>query len=164
MVNIEGKKKTVGQLSSELLSKNTIETHSYEEQMRENLTDYEKNIEQCIKDNINKYDDFYIVVLTKKERVMKNVIRNYFLARSTCPTPNYDQIVYKYRKEDDTISLIWVIPDRKISKYMRANSTEVDPSQYELLSNILKFADGSLYRLSKELNNEQEKTPELRKN
>ena len=51
-------------------------------------------------------DNFFIVVLTKRERLLINVVRNYFFYRRTCPTPNYDQAVYQYVKEDDELKLL----------------------------------------------------------
>ena len=160
---LENKKKTVGALARELMLKDTYPTHTVKDQTDEQLTDYEKNVYHCIEENKSKIiGDFYVVVLTKREKLLKNVIRSYFAARISCPTPNYDQVVYKYHAMDARIEFLWVIPDREISKHMKAHSTSVDPSQWELLSYILKFADGSLFRLAKELNGEKEKTPELK--
>ena len=157
------KRKTVGELSRNLLIKDTNPNHSVQEQTNEQLDKYEENIHLCVKENRSKFlGDFYVVVLTKKEKLMPNVIRNYFYGRISCPTPDYDQIVYKYHRKEDRIEFLWVIPDRNICKYMSANSKDIDPSQWELLSNILKFSDGSLFRLAKELNGEKEKTPELK--
>jgi len=159
------RKETVGKLSRDLLLKNDTPLHTPQEQTNEQLSEYEQNIFKCINDNKNKYsEDFFIVVLTKKEKLMQNVIRNYFFARESCPTPDYDQIVYKYHKKEDKIEFIWVIPDRQTSIYMKKNSHAIDPSQWKLLSFVLKFADGSLFKLSKALNNEKLETPELKEN
>jgi len=56
---------------------------------------------------------FYVCVITKKERLMDNVLRNYFLARSTCPTPQYDQTVYKYHRDSGAIQFLWVLPSKR---------------------------------------------------
>ena len=85
---------TVGRVATDLMKKQP-DTLSPIEQMRENLTDYEKNVYECIATHRKVFPGvFYIVVLTKRERLLNNVIRNYFLARLSCPTPDYDQTVY----------------------------------------------------------------------
>ena len=159
------KKETVGKLARDLLLKNDVPTHSPAEQMREQLSEFEKNVEICLDEHKKHFPgDFYIVVLTKKEKLMQNVIRNYFYGRRSCPTPDYDQCVYLYNKQHNRLELLWVIPDRKTAKYFRDYSHEVNPTQYELLSYVLKFADGSLFKLAKKLNGEKEDTPELEEN
>ena len=157
------RRENVGKLSYDLQLKNDKVTHSPLEQTKEQLAEYEKNVEICLQTNKEKFDgDFYIVVDTKKERAMQNVIRNYFYARFSCPTPNYDQVVYKYTLENNQLVLIWVIPDRSSTKDMKANASIVPPEQWELLGYVLKFADGTLFKLAKELNGEKDKTPELK--
>ena len=85
------KKPTVGKVAVDLLEK-ADDKHTVVDQMRENLTDYDKNIWICVADGKKKYDgNFYIVVECKKERLLENVIRNYFFSRLTAPTPIWDQ-------------------------------------------------------------------------
>lgn len=148
--------KTVGQASSELLEKQP-ETLSPIEQMRENLSDYEKNVFECLKHGIKTYPgDFFITVLTKRERLMPNVLRNYFFHRATCPTPDYDQAVYHYKRDHDSLEFLWVIPSRDASIHLKDNALTVDKSERMLLNFVLEFAAGSLYKLAKKLNGEEE--------
>jgi len=93
---------------------------------------------------------------------MPNVIRNYFYGRRSCPTPNYDQVVYKYHFKDDNLEFLWVIPSREICKHMMAHAIEIDPSEWQLLTYVQKFADGSLFKLAKKLNGEKEDSIELK--
>jgi len=123
------------------------------EQMRENLTDYDINIHKCIKKHRSIFQsDFYVVVITKKEKIMKNVLRGYFTARLSCPTPDYDQAVYKYIRKGDQLDFLWVIPARDVSIYMSENITRVPPSKYALLDYVLKFKSGELYKQAIKLN------------
>lgn len=146
---------TVGSLSSKLLLKEPDASNAID-QMYEQLTDYDENMQKCIKDNRNKYIcDFYVVVLTKKERLMQNVIRSYFFARSTCPTPDYDQAVYRYHRNSESIEFMWVIPSADVVNFMKNNGSSVLVEQYELLQYVLNFCDGSLLALAKSLNNER---------
>ena len=92
---------------------------------------------------------------------MPNVFRNYFGARSTCPTPDYDQSVYKYNKKDDRIEYIWTIPTKEVCYYLLKNRNYVIPEEQELLKYVLEFSLGELFRLSKRLNGEVDDSPLL---
>ena len=152
----EEKKKTVGALSAELQSKDP-ESRDPIELEREMHTDYEKNFWECLNSYKKECDtDFYIVVLTKKERIMQNVLRNYFFARSTCPTPDYDQAVYRYDALNEKVEFLWVIPSRDTCFLLKENALHVAPEEKELLKFVLDFADSTLYNLAKKLNKEDE--------
>ena len=45
---------------------------------------------------------------------------------------------------------------------MKSNSISTPTEQWQLLSYVLKFADGTLYRIAKELNNEKKDSFELK--
>ena len=148
------KKKTAGEYYLDLLNKSPEEIDVVEMQ-REMQKDWEKNIVACV-DNHKKIfpDDFYVVITTKRERILSTVVRNYFSARMSCPTPNYEQIVYKYHRDDDRLEFIWSVPDRETCVVYLNNAQEVDPSEYELLKMIRDFADGTLFKECKKRNNE----------
>jgi len=151
------KRETVGKIARDLLVKQgkDYRAPTPNEAMSEQLSEYDKNIFECIETNKKKLQsDFYVVVLTKKEKVAKNILRNYFFARLSCPTPNYDQVVYSYDIKKDKVEFLWVVPDRETCKFMIANKTATPKDQWELLFNVLKFADGSLFRQAKSLNGE----------
>jgi len=159
---IKKKKNTVGSFSRELQLKDDYNDHSSAEQAQAQSEKYEPQIIECLEKHKKIFpNDFYVIVITKKERLMKNVIRHYFFGRISCPTPDYDQVVYKYNKKDDKLEFIWVIPDKETCKFMTNNPHQVDISQWELLSWVLKFADGSLFKVAKKLNGEKKDTPEL---
>ncbi len=146
---------TVGKLSSELLPHQIDDKHTPEDQMRESLTDYEKNIEEAVQRGLLEFaHDFYIVVITKKERLMQNVIRNYFGIRKSCPTPEYDQAVYKYNRHSDVLEFLWVLPSKDTCMAFRACPTWAPLEEQELLKFVLDFYDGTLLTLVKKLNNE----------
>lgn len=146
---------TVGALSSELIKKDTHNDHSPVEQMRENLTDYDKNFYECLYQGKKRYpDDFYIVVITKREPLLKNVFRNYFFHRHSCPTPEYDQACYRFIKKKEEFEFLWVIPAKDICIEMKNNQEMVPPDQFSLLHYVLSFIDGSLLKKSKMLNGE----------
>lgn len=150
------KRKTVGELSQELLQKN-FDTRDPIELQRAMQKKYIDNLVQCVENNRHLYPgDFYVIVITKKEPLMPNVFRNYFFARHTCPTPDYDQAVFKYNYGPQEIEYIWCIPDRETCLVFLDNTDRVVIDEIELLQTIIDFKNGSLYRRAKKLNNEQD--------
>ena len=120
-------------------------------------SDYAKNVEEAIKAGKKRYtSDFFLVVLTKKERLMKNVLRNYFFSRSSCPTPEWDQAVYHYHAEPDHLDFLWVIPSRDTCRTLKDNALKIPQSERPLLDFILAFEDGSLLGKAKKLNGEMD--------
>lgn len=149
-------RKTVGELSQELLQKQ-FDTRDPIELQREMQQEYLDNLIVCAQNNRSYFKgDFYVVVITKKEPLMPNVLRNYFFTRKTCPTPDYDQTVYRYNAAHEEIEYVWCVPDRETCFIFLENKDKVIFEETELLKTILDFNDGSLYRMAKKLNNEQE--------
>jgi hypothetical protein len=149
-------RETVGKISSDLIKNAVDDTHSAHEQMQESLTDYDKNLFENI--DLGKKNwpsqDFYVVVITKRERLMTNVLRNYFVARLSCPTPDYDQVVYEYDHSIDKVHFLWVIPCKGVCEGMIANPLGFPLEERQLLKYVLDYADGTLYKLSKTKNGE----------
>lgn len=153
------KRETVGKLSSELLQKETS-TYSPIDLEREMHAEYDSNIMQCIDSGKKQYPhNFYVVVITKRERLMPNVFRNYFFPRETCPTPDWDQAVYHYMRSVDAVEFLWVVPSKQTCEYLREHALEVSSAEKELLNFVLDFSDGTLLRRSKKLNKEKEDSP-----
>ena len=148
----------IGQISSELALKDPG-THTVAEQGKEQLKGYLPNlIEATEKGKLERPNqDFYIVVLTKRERLMSNVIRHYFFTRTSCPTPDYDQAVYYYTHLKDAVEFLWVVPDRVTTKFFKKHCLEIPVEDKCLLEYVFKFYDGTLEKLSKKLNGETEK-------
>jgi len=147
---------TVGKKSLELLQK-TPDSRDPIEIERELHKNYESNIYQCLDEGKKTYNgDFFVVVVTKKEPLMQNVLRNFFMHRKSCPTPDYDQTVYHYDPQKSEAEFLWVIPSRDTCVLFKDNALEVVPEEKELLRFILDFDDGTLYKLAKRFNSEQE--------
>lgn len=152
------KKKTVGAHARDLMIKEP-ETLSPVEIQKASEADYLENLQYSIDSGVKKYtDDFFIVVITKREKILHNTIRNYFTHRQSCPTPDYDQTVYKYNTADDDLELVWVIPSKDACIYFLNNIPYVPVEEYELLGYIQKFQSGELYIECKKLNGESMKT------
>lgn len=147
-------KKTVGHHALELQQK-TPDTQDPIELQREMHTDYDDNIQMCIGRGQKDMDgDFFVVVETKKERLMPNVLRNYFFYRHSCPTPTTDQTVYKYHADDNRIEFLWVVPSKDTCLLMKQNALHVPPEEKELLKFVLDYSDGTLLQRAKKENKE----------
>lgn len=150
------KRKTVGQVSMELARK-TPDTRDPIELEREIHKGYEQQISDCVEDCKKMFiGNFYVVVETKKERLLPNVIRNFIFGRTTCPTPSYDQTVYKYYRGPDRIDFLWVVPSKDTCQLLRDNALIVVEAERQLLNYVLDFYDNTLLRLAKRLNGEEE--------
>lgn len=145
---------TVGKASRDLM----LQVHEQQSPIdyeREMHKEYEKEIRACIEHHANLFkDDFYVVVLRKRERLMENVIRTYFFGRRSCPTPTHDQTVYKYHYHTGDLDFIWTIPDLETCTIMKHDALLVPKEEQELLGFVLDFASGALDMKAALLNNE----------
>lgn len=149
-------RKTVGALSQELLQQ-PFDTRDPIELQRDMQQDYIDNLIECVQKNRDHFKgDFFVVVITKKEPLLQNVLRNYFFARKSCPTPDYDQAVYKYNASGEDIEYVWCIPDRETCFVFLENKDKVIFEETQLLQTIIDFDNGVLYKLAKKFNNESE--------
>lgn len=108
---------------------------------------YFSEIEECVKKHKGKPNfegDFFIVVIVKKERLMENVVRRYFVARQTLPTPAYDQTVWRYRKGGQ-LEYIWTIPDHNTCQEMYHHPEKVPVDERWLYGMVSAFMCGRLY-------------------
>lgn len=159
--NKSTKRRTVGQEALDIFQKGEVERSPIELQ-REMTRDYYQNLIDCALKNRRYYGGrFFIVVLTKNEKLLTNVFRNYFFARSTCPTPDYDQSVFKYDYRSEEIQYMWTVPSQDACIHLLQNELLIAPEEQQLLQFVKDFESGHLYRIAKKLNKEKEKTPML---
>ena len=154
-------RETVGKIALDLQAKqpDSADPIEMERAMHE---DYGKNMLECLHTGqLDFVGDFYIVVITKCEPLMTNVLRNYFFNRKSCPTPDYDQTVYRYNKTTDDLDFLWVIPSKDTCLQFIQNAPSIPHHEWGLLQFVLKFADGTLYKQAKQLNGEKEESSEL---
>ena len=149
-------RETVGKISLDLMKNSSHDTHSAHEQMVEQLSEFDTDLWLCVDAHKKVWpsQNFYIVAITKRERLMSNVIRNFFLGRLSCPTPDYDQAVYFYNCGNDDLEFLWVIPSRQACFYFISHPLEIAPEESHLLRYVLNFADGSLFKMAQKRNNE----------
>ena len=149
------KRDTVGKISSDL-SQKTPESRDPIEIQREMTKDYIDNLVECVEIHRKKCNiSFYVVVITKNEKLMPNVFRNYFAARESCPTPDYDQSVYRFNKDAEQLEYLWTLPAKDVIYHLKDNALLVHSEERELLNFCMEFLDGRLDKLAKQLNGEK---------
>lgn len=150
---------TVGKAAIETAATGEF-TKNPEDIRRDAQKDYLDNLYACVEEFKKTHTgDFFVVVLTKREKLLPNVIRNMFVARISCPTPNYEQSVWKYSHADDDVEYIWTIPDRDTSFHL-LDSAVTTPAK-ALLQMVLDFQDGTLFMKCKKLNKECKNTIDI---
>lgn len=148
-------KKTVGAHSFELQQKDPDTRDPIELEREIHKTDYEKGVIEAIETGRRIYQSpFYVVVLTKKERLMQNVLRHYFIPRQSCPTATWDQVVYKFSVTDEKLDFLWTVPDKETCELFRSNALKIVQEERWLLQFVLDFYDGTLDGHAKKLNGE----------
>lgn len=147
--------KTVGQIAQELSQKGP-EDNTIIDQARANLTDYEKNLEEAAKKGHDLFKDpYYVEILVKKETMVKNTLHCVFTQRQSCPTPFYDQIVYRCHWEKGDLEFLWSIPSLETCEVFKMFPNEVPKEEHQLLQTVLDFSNGTLLRKCKQLNGEK---------
>lgn len=95
-------------------SNETTDITSLREQM---TTRYNNKLMEAVKKGQKSITgDFYIEICTKTERLIQKAWSNYFFVRYSCPTPFYDQTVYKLNAKEERLEYLWTVPSKKLCK------------------------------------------------
>lgn len=137
-------RKTVG---AEALSRlqNPDTTQTIIDTQREIDKEYFSEIEKCVEAHRDWDTPYYIVVHCKKEKLLENVIRRYFIGRQTLPTPQWDQTVWRFDPKSGDMQFLWVLPDENTAMWLAANPKEIHGDMHELLRFTINFLDKKLY-------------------
>lgn len=111
-----------------------------------------KSTKEC-KERSPMQGDFYIISLLKNEKVFNGfTIRNYFIALQKCPTPTFDQTVYKFNSITGNIELLWTLPNAEACGIYRHYKNQVPDDEQQLLGYIMAFWSGELDQAANFLN------------
>lgn len=145
-------KETLGQLVTNIEHSAPEAVHLEDSQVSR-AKEFIDNVLLCVENGKKLFDgDFYCVTTYKNEHTMKRVFRHIHFPTKDCPTPTWDQTVYKYHRKDDHLEFIWTIPDPKTCTYLSTNALLVPADQKELLQFVLEFHDGTLDKRAMLLN------------
>jgi len=154
------KKETVGKIAMDL-QKKTGENRDVIAQRNAMLSDWDKHFNKAFERGKKQFGgDFYVFVITKRERLLTNVVRHYWAVGEVCPTPMYDQSVYHCRRKEKEIDLLWTVPCKDAVDRMTARPDLEPLDRVDLLRCALAFSDGSLLRKCMLLNGEIKESTE----
>ena len=140
--------KRVGQAVTDILKQGSHPTYTAEDIIDGYQYEYVKHLENCIADNLNKYESpFYVLVLSHKESWAENVVRNWFVARQTAPEgqwmisqyPHHMKTLYRVDNKGD-ISVEWVLPGLSDIKVIFKNPSQYDPDLVKYCVNALNIS------------------------
>lgn len=111
-------RKTFGQISAENQAKNDINVKTIEDDIRGSREEWEREIirmrdaeiKRTLKDPKFHNKNFYIIMHFRKHRLV-NEPGVLIVARLSCPTPVYNQAVFKYYRSAGSLEYLWSIPD-----------------------------------------------------
>jgi len=139
------RKKTVGAEAVDRLANKDMKQGIVDTE-REANKEYIGEIQKCVDAHKSWDNPFYVVVQQKKEQLLENVIRRYFIGRQSLPTPQWDQDVWRYDPKTGNLEYLWTLPDENTAKWMAGNPNDIHPEQHQLLHFVLDFLDKKLYR------------------
>jgi len=112
--------------------------------------------------------DFYVEVLVKKETIFDQaffdgtaqiptggVMKIQQMAKKACPTPFFDQTLYRYNADSGDLTFLWVVPDIDTCIRFYENQNLITSEVADLAKFILQFLNGDLHRLCQKLNGEE---------
>ena len=159
-MNVKKPKKTglenYTDIGAQLAEKETKIDHSrvtIRELSNEMNKDYMSTLIDTALEGKKKYTGtFYVVVLTKRERLIAMSLRNYFIARKSCPTPNYEQAVYRFNAKDEALDFIWMVPSKDLWDSMYLHRLDLELQSDSLLPHVVDYVEGKLFDKTIKLN------------
>jgi len=135
----------VGKISHDILTSPNLDT---KQPLLDTSLEMQKNIvpqiEECVKNHTDWTDPFYVVIINKRERLMVNVIRQYFIGRKTLPTSDYDQTVFKYFPNNGDLKFLWTVPDKESVAHIILNAKSLPSDHSELIRFCKLFVSSKL--------------------
>jgi hypothetical protein len=145
-----------------------LEHDSQQNTLDADIIEYRRAIEpsiiNTIRDTANqakdkdayKGKDFYIVLITTNDRVLRHP-KITCLARKSCPTPVYKQSVWKYRSFTGDLDFLWSIPDAILYYHIINNQTKYlnDKETSDLAKFVILMESGELLEWVKKENGEK---------
>ncbi|KKN67878.1 hypothetical protein LCGC14_0456650 [marine sediment metagenome] len=136
-------KPTVGAKAYELLSQ-PAEAINIIDIQREADKEFVKEMEEIIRTHKEFATKYYIQIILKKEPLMENVIRRYFIKRHSPPDADYDTTLYSYDNEKEQLYFHWTVPDPTSCHYLLTHESSLPAEEKPLLEMVKKFSVGML--------------------
>lgn len=120
-------------------------------------TSINQKIQKVYEEGKKEYaDNFYIVCLIRGERFSKGTtVRNQVFHQKDCPTPTYDQNVFKYDRSKNCLIYLWSVPDIAFTHWISKYYLYLPLDQQDLAYFCRAFLSGGLDRLCARENKEE---------
>jgi len=148
------KKETLGSVALQSEQKLLQEAEHTVAERTEQATDERVRIlNEAFELGKQKFDgDFYIEMCMKREKLFWNVETRWLPhVRRSCPTPMFEQTVYRYNRAEDILEYIWALPDINTACFLLENALVLPPEQKELIDFVIDFKEGRLHQIMLEL-------------
>jgi hypothetical protein len=136
-------KPTVGQKAYDLLSQ-PAEPVEIGDIQREADKEFVKEMEEIIRTHKKFATKYFIQIILKKEPLMQNAIRRYFVKRHTQPDADYDTTLYSYDNDKEQLYFHWTVPDPTTCHYLLTHESTLPAEERPLCEMVKKFSVGSL--------------------
>lgn len=158
------KRPTLGQISANLHEKSLEEGkhHTVSERIDMAASGYWQIVMKKLEEGKKKYNSDFFIEMCERKSKLWNVNPEWLpMARRSCPTPMFEQSVFHYRKADDALDYLWTIPNIDACCWLLHNALLIPEDQKWLLSFVIDYKDGKLFKQMKQLNKEFEPSSSL---
>ena len=99
--------------------------------------------------------DFFVEVCISMHPLLAGVPQYFMISRHTCPTPFPDRAAFHYKKKDDVLEFLWMVPSMDQCEYYINNWKKLRPDEHEAAQNVKDYVSGLLLQRAKKLNGEK---------
>ena len=153
----------IGKIATDLQKKGDLQSDSIELQREihkgsNSKKTFEEELMTTVERGMNDpkiEGNFFVVVLNKKERLLQNIIRQYFFYRQSCPSPDFDQSVYRIYRKSGRIQYLWTVPDNVSCNNLPHMKKDLPPEQMQLVYMTEAFNCGALDRYADKISREK---------
>ena len=108
---------------------------------------FPREMEKAIERGIKEYTgDFYVFVITPKLR-NPNAIKTKYQIRNFCPPPAYNQMVYKFDRNEMQPKVLWVIPSKDFCEWLYMHKDSAPAKLDPIKKYVVEFVNGTLDKL-----------------
>lgn len=107
------------------------------------------------KDKKKSDTDFFVEVCISMHPLLAGVPQYFMISRHTCPTPFPDRAAFHYKKRDDVLEFLWMVPSMEQCEYYIHNWKTLRPDEHEAAQNVKDYVSGKLLERAKKLNGEK---------
>jgi hypothetical protein len=120
--------------------------------------DYMQKLHKTVRSAVETYPGqpyVFVEAFTRKDKLMVRALVTEFFTRSSCPTPSFNQAVYRYDVKNGRLEFAWQLPSNKRCLHYLANPFSLDEGERLIIGYVHDLKSGALEQLAINLNNEE---------